>query len=173
MCFRQLCRDRAAEGVAEIRDASPLDPESGTQMIVRGASVKLGTGVGWCTAKSHVAAIFRQKDRKPRMPLDGTGPIHLPHCKLGIPVKAEQNAGRTAWIPNHEPKQRLAIHGVVCNSPAERWLSQQRRRLKENSLLLLPKESECAKDQDNNQEYGCHLPAPRGFQRVCMAGNLR
>lgn len=77
------------------------------------------------------------------------------------------------WVSDQEPKQWLAIYSVVSDSTAKRWFSEQGRGLKEDPLLLLPKKSKCTKDQGENEQYRSHMRSIRGFQRVCMAGNLR
>jgi hypothetical protein len=45
--------------------------------------------------------------------------------------------------------------------------------LKENPLLAPPDQEEKPAQQPQNQERANHASTSRGFQWVCMAGNLR
>lgn len=43
------------------------------------------------------------------------GPIELPDRQIGIAVKAQQNAGRSAWISDYESDQPLSIDCLVSD----------------------------------------------------------
>ncbi len=106
-------------------------------------------------------------------PLDFMGPIQLPYCEIGISMKAEHNTWSGSRISNDESDQLLLVNSVVMHSARlDRGLTQS-RWLKENSLLGPPEEEHEAEQEPKDKKRFGHGSTARGFQWVCMAGNLR
>ena len=107
------------------------------------------------------------------MPQHLTCPVQLPHCEIGIAMKAKENPGSRSRIPDDESNQPLSIRRFVIHAPGFDRSFMKSRWLKENSLLGPPDQQEEAGQQPKNQERANHVRTSRGFQWVCMAGNLR
>ena len=107
------------------------------------------------------------------MPQHLMRPVQLPHSEIGIAVKAEENPGSRSWISDDESSQPLSICGLVIHATGLDRSFIQSRWLKENSLLGPPDQHEKPNQQPKNQERANHVSTSRGFQWVCMAGNLR
>ena len=88
-------------------------------------------------------------------------------------MKTDQHSTRAARVSDQEPQQWLAIDRVVRDSAAERWLPKEWRGLEEDPLLLMSEQGKRAENQSDDEQRCGHVRLVRGFQRVCMAGNLR
>ena len=100
-------------------------------------------------------------------------PFELPYGKISVAMKAEKDAGCRSRIPDDETNQRLPVLSLVLHPPGFGRGLIQSGRLKENSLLGPPKEEQEGEQQSNNDDRANHVSTLRGFQWVCMAGNLR
>jgi hypothetical protein len=88
-------------------------------------------------------------------------------------MEAEQNARRSSGIPDQEAGEPLSVYSVVRDTPGLGQRFEQRGRLKQDSFLRPPKQRQRPDQQSENGKRGDHMRVSRGFQWVCMAGNLR
>jgi hypothetical protein len=79
-------------------------------------------------------------------------------------VEAEKNAGRTLRVANDETREELAIRSAVTHATGLDRIFVKTRRLKEDSFLGLPENSQQAEQQSECNEGGDHLRRLRGFQ---------
>ena len=169
----QLGGHSAAGRMAERGYRRVSRAERGGQIVVCCQSVELCSGVSGSPSKRHVSAVFSQHYRIPSVLLDGLCPVHLPHREIGVPVKAEKNTGLSPRIADDETGEELTVRGPVAHPARLDRVSVKPRWLKENSLLRSPKKSQHGEQQREHNRCGNHMRALRGFQWVCMAGNLR
>ena len=108
-----------------------------------------------------------------RIPQYLTRPVELPHGEIGVAMKAEENSRSGSRISDDEPNQSLSIRSLVVHASGFNRRLMQAGWLKENSLLGPPDQQEEPAQQPKNQERANHASTSRGFQWVCMAGNLR
>jgi hypothetical protein len=76
-------------------------------------------------------------------------------------------------ISDDVAEEPLPVLRLVVEPPGFWWSFVQSRRLKQDPLLGLPEEYHAREQQPKNGERDNHVSTLRGFQWVCMAGNLR
>jgi hypothetical protein len=150
-----------------------IDTENNSQMVIGGTRVQLRARVSGTPIERHVTAVFSEKDGVSGVTLNGPGPVELPYGKVGVSVEAEQNTDSASGIPDHEAGKPLSIYRVVGDAPGLGRRFKEPRRLKQDSFLRPPKQKQRPEQQSENDKRGNHMRVPRGFQCVCMAGNLR
>jgi hypothetical protein len=91
-------------------------------------------------------------------------PFYLPHCEIRISVKAEKNAGCSLRIADDKTREQLAIRSAVTRAAGLHGSFVKTRRLKEYSLLGLPKKRQESDQQREYNEGGNHTRTLRGFQ---------
>src|SRR3954464_12798329 len=142
-------------------------------MIVGGACIELGGSVRRCPTQGHVAPILGQKDRVPCVTPEVSGPIELPDCKVRVTVEAKQHPRGIRRITNEEARQSLTVERIVADPTAFNAGLIERRRLKKDTLLPPPDERQQTQNDNDKAERYDHASRARGFQWLCMAGNLR
>jgi hypothetical protein len=100
-------------------------------------------------------------------------PVQLPYGKVSVAVKTEESAGGSSRISDYETNQLLSILSFVMHAPGFSRSFIQSWRLKENPLLSSPEKENKGEQQPENHKCNDHVRTPRGFQWLCMAGNLR
>ena len=88
-------------------------------------------------------------------------------------MKAKQDTGCSPRVSDDEADQLLLIDGAVTHSAGFGRRLIQSWWLKEDPLLGPPEKEQEAEQQPEDQEHADHRSTKRGFQWVCMAGNLR
>src|ERR1700674_246276 len=164
MNLGQFNRYGATERVAEVSHPGPIDAERRFQIIVCRKSIELRGEVGGRPSEGHITAIFSQHDGESGAHFHGTCPFQLPHCQVGVSVKAEKDAGCSLWITDDETREKLTVRSAVARATGLDRVFVKTRWLKENPLLGLPKKSHQAEQQREHKEGGNHMRALRGFQ---------
>ena len=142
MDFGELGCHTTAERVTEVSHTRAIDTECNSQMVIGGARVELRARVSGTPIKRHVTTVFGEKNGVSGMVLNRPCPVELPYSKVGVSMEAEQNAGRSSGIPDHEAGEPLSIYCVVRDAPGLGRRFQQPRRLKEDSFLRPPKQKQ-------------------------------
>jgi hypothetical protein len=88
-------------------------------------------------------------------------------------VKAKEGDRSGPRISYDEPLKMLAIGGMVVHAIGFSRITGKPRRLEEDFLLRPPKKSHCPENQCDYEKNRHHAGRLRGFQWLCMAGNLR
>jgi len=147
MNLRQLGRYRTAEGMPKEGNAGSIDAECDSQVVVRSARVEPCRRIGRRPAQRQVTAILGEENSKPGVPFDHSGPLDLADGQIGVAVEAKQYSSGVLRIANDEPGQALAVQRVVGDSTCFGHLLVDRWWLKQDSLLLVPKEQQRADDE--------------------------
>ena len=142
--------------MTEVRYVLPANTQVDTEIIVSGTRIEPGAGVSRYSAKGHVTAVFGQKNSESSVMLDGACPRDLPHRQIRVSVKANQHSTCVLRITDDEPGEPLAIEGIVADPAASRRLFQEPGWLKENSLLLVPEQSQRAQHQTDDYQRRSH-----------------
>ena len=88
-------------------------------------------------------------------------------------MKTKQRARGGTRISNDESLETLAIRGLIMHAVGFVRVPVKSRWLEENPLLRPPKKGYCTENQRDYEEDSRHVGRFRGFQSLCMAGNLR
>jgi hypothetical protein len=173
MDFGQLGCHATAERVTEVSHPRAIDTECNSQMVIGRAGVKLRARISGTPVERHVTTIFGEENGESGMTLDSPCPFELPYGKVGVSMEAEQNSRRGSGIPDHETGESLPVYSVVRDTSGLGQGFKQPGRLKQDSLLRPPKQRQRPDQQGEKDKRGDHMRVSRGFQWVCMAGNLR
>ena len=173
MDLGQFGRNRAAKGMPKKSQAIRADAKCCAQIIVCCLGIEFGCPVGWFSFKGHVAPIFAEHDGRSGAPFNRSCPIQLADGKVCVSVKTEQRSWSGIGISHDEAPEMLAICGLIVHAAGFLGISVKSRRLEENPLLGPPKKSYRTEDQRDYEKRRRHVGRFRGFQSLCMAGNLR
>src|SRR3954469_16246082 len=159
--------------MTEVGDPRSVHAQRDSQVIIGGSGVELRGRVGRSAAHRHISTILGKKDCNASTALDFACPIQLPDREIGIAVKAEQNARRTGRITNQKTDQALAVERIVTHAAALVRDFEEARRLKKNPLLIPPDQKHESENDADDSDRDYHGRMARGFQWLCMPGNLR
>src|SRR5258705_9957675 len=101
----------------KVSQAGRVAPENGNEAIMGCLGIEFRIRVGRIPAERHVAPILGEEHSMSRLLLHVARPLQLPYRKIGVAMKAEEDARRGSRISNDKAHELLSVSGAVMHTP--------------------------------------------------------